>query len=117
MPLAKLPMDHIGVAVEDIQVATERYKNLLGAEIEHDEEVLSQQVRVRFLKYGDAPKIELLEALNENSPVEEAFDEITKSGLQIIQDHPIRGAANKLIFFIHPKSMGGSLIEICQPIN
>ncbi len=136
MPLPHLPFDHVGIAVRSISNATGNYEKLLGAKVVYDEEVSSQKVRVRFLKYGNAPKIELLEATDPSSPIAKfiakrgegihhiafhaddiyrEYDRLTKEGFELLQKEPIPGAANKLIFFIHPKSMGGTLVEICQP--
>ncbi len=132
-----LPLDHIGIAVISIVEATAKYQQLMHAEILHDEEVPSQGVKVRFLSTGSETKIELLEALGPESPVAkfvdkrgeglhhiafrvhniyEEFERLTEEGFQILQKEPVRGAYNKLIFFIHPKSMGGTLVEICQPL-
>ena len=133
--MKNLPLDHIGVAVRNIEVATRKYQELLGAEILHDEIVPSQKVKVRFLKHNNT-KTELLEATEESSPVarfianrgeglhhiafavENIYEEITRmkdAGYQILQQEPIPGAMDKLVFFIHPKSVGGVLVEICQP--
>ncbi len=133
--LLPLPLDHIGVAVKDIEQATVRYQQMAGLGILHDEVVESQKVKVRFLD-GDHYKIELLEAIDSSSPVarfikkrgegihhiafsvddiHEEMKRLRKKYL-ILQEKPIRGANNKLIFFIHPKSMGGTLVEICQPL-
>ena len=130
-----LPLDHIGIAVKSINEATVNYERLLGAEIIHDEEVGSQKVKVRFLALEDSPKIELLEASDSSSPIakfiekrgegihhiafkvddiNQAYQRLKSEGFRLLQDTPIPGAANKLIFFIHPKSVGGTLVEICQ---
>ncbi|NND06908.1 MAG: methylmalonyl-CoA epimerase [Saprospiraceae bacterium] len=131
-----LVLDHIGMAVTDIDVATRMYEKLLLAKIIHDEVVTSQGVMVRFLSFADQ-KIELLQAINDDSPVakfiakrgpgihhlafktSDIYEEMQRlrgKGFQILQDEPIKGAYNKLIFFIHPKSMGGTLVEVCQPL-
>ena len=129
-------MDHIGIAVKDIERSTEKYVQLLQATVIHDEQVPSQGVSVRFLHVGGETKIELLQALDESSPVRKfidkrgeglhhiafktddiyfEFERLKAAGLQLLQAEPVIGANNKLIFFIHPKSMGGTLVEICQP--
>ncbi len=138
MPLSDLALDHIGLAVQDLETSTTRYQEVLGARPIHDEVVSSQGVRVRFLDYGNAPLIELLEPLNDQSPVyrflqkrgegihhiafrvediNTEFNRLQALNLQLIQDMPVPGANNKMIFFIHPKSMGGVLVEICQAIR
>ncbi|NND34807.1 MAG: methylmalonyl-CoA epimerase [Saprospiraceae bacterium] len=129
------PLDHIGVAVLDLDQATARYSRLHPVEILGDEEVPSQEVRVRFLQL-DEMKIELLEATSTDSPVArfiskrgeglhhiafrvkdiyQQMERLKSEGFELIQKSPIQGAFKKLIFFIHPKSMGGTLVEICQP--
>jgi len=102
----------------------------------HDEDVPSQKVRIRFLEIDGRPKIELLEATDPLSPVAKfvekrgegihhlafraediyhEYERLKKEGFVLIQAEPVAGANNKLVFFIHPKSMGGTLVEICQP--
>lgn len=131
------PLDHVGVAVRDLELATDRYHQLLGTTVIHEEEVTSQKVRVRFLKHQDQ-KIELLQATAPDSPIarflerrgegihhlafrvddiQAEMQRLRQQGFEILQEEPIRGAFNKLIFFIHPRSMGGTLVEICQPIE
>lgn len=133
--MKNLPLDHIGVAVRNIEEATRKYQELLGAEILHDEIVPSQKVKVRFLKHNNT-KTELLEATEENSAVakflekrgeglhhiafavENIHQELSRmknAGYQVLQEEPVPGAMDKLVFFIHPKSVGGILVEICQP--
>ncbi len=133
--MKNLPLDHIGVAVRNIEEATRKYQELLGAEILHDEIVPSQKVKVRFLKHNNT-KTELLEATEESSAVakflekrgeglhhiafavENIHQELSRmknAGYQVLQEEPVPGAMDKLVFFIHPKSVGGILVEICQP--
>lgn len=133
--MKNLPLDHIGVAVRNIEEATRKYQELLGAEILHDEFVPTQKVRVRFLKHNNT-KTELLEATEESSAVakflekrgeglhhiafavENIHQELSRmknAGYQVLQEEPVPGAMDKLVFFIHPKSVGGILVEICQP--
>lgn len=138
MPEVKdFPLDHIGVAVRNLDDATNRYRQSASVTILAEEEVQSQMVRVRFIRQGDH-KIELLEATSAQSPIakylektgegihhlafrvpdiHKEMDRLRTAGFEILQDNPIRGALNKWVFFIHPRSMGGTLIEICQPIN
>ena len=132
-----LELDHIGIAVRDIDETTETYQRLLSAEVVHDEIVASQKVRVRFLQYA-GQKIELLQSTEVDGPVGkfirdrgpgihhvafktddiyEEMERLREKGFQILQEEPVRGAFNKLIFFVHPKSMGGTLVEVCQPIS
>ncbi len=132
--LLPLPLDHIGIAVNDIREATQRFVDLTKASILLDEFVPSQKVNVRFLELPNS-KIELLEATSSDSPIAkfiakrgEGIHHIAfrvsdiqaemlrlRTHYQVLQEKPIIGAGNKLVFFIHPKSMGGTLVEICQP--
>ncbi len=133
--LIKLPLDHIGIAVKDIEQSTENYLSVMGAQVIHDEEVPDQKVKVRFLDTGSPTRIELLEGTSLDSPVVKfierrgegmhhlafktediyhEFERLKTMGMHLLQDEPSQGANNKLIFFIHPKSMGGTLVEICQ---
>ena len=135
MQIKDFPLDHIAVAVFDLDEATERYAKLSNISIIAEEVVESQKVKVRFLQQADH-KIELLQATGPDSPVarflkkrgegihhlafrvEDIYTEmerLLKEGFQLLQDQPVTGALNKWIFFIHPKSMGGVLVEICQP--
>ena len=129
------PLDHIGIAVRNIETATAQYQRLAPVHILAEDEVASQMVKVRFLDVGHA-KIELLEATSEKSPIAQyiakrgegihhlafrvndihaQYARLKAEGFVLVNEKPILGALNKLIFFIHPKSMGGTLVEICQP--
>jgi methylmalonyl-CoA/ethylmalonyl-CoA epimerase len=129
------PLDHIGIAVNEIEAATSQYRRLADVRILAEDEVPSQMVKVRFIEVGHT-KIELLEATSEDSPiaryiakrgegihhiafrVTDIYAQLARlkaEGFVLLQEKPILGALNKLIFFIHPKSMGGTLVEICQP--
>jgi len=128
-------LDHIAVAVHDLAAATVRFIELLDAKIIHEEIVESQGVQVRFLQVEDA-MYELLQPLSGDSAIARYLDKkgeglhhiafrvgdiyaehkrLSELGLQLLQDKPVSGARNKLIFFIHPRDMGGILTEICQP--
>lgn len=135
MQIKDFPLDHIGIAVRDLELATRRYQRLATFSILAEEIVPSQKVRVRFLQQ-DGYKIELLEGTSPDSPVNRFVEKrgegihhlafrvndihaemnrLRREGFQLLQDQPVKGALNKWIFFIHPKSAGGVLIEICQP--
>jgi methylmalonyl-CoA/ethylmalonyl-CoA epimerase len=135
--LKSLEIDHIGIAVKSIEESTIKYQQLLGAKVVHDEVVDHQQVNVRFLQTG-AKKFELLEATSPESPItrfiekrneglhhiafkvsdiRHEMDRLKKEGFQLLQDKPIKGAWNKWVCFIHPKSIHGVLVEICQPMD
>ena len=130
-------LEHIGIAVRDLNEANEIYAKLLGVEHYKIETVETEGVRTSFFRVGDA-KVELLEATNPDSPIakyidkrgpgmhhiafevkdiREAIDEATRNGFQVINTEPRKGADNKLVCFLHPKSTGGVLIEFCQEIR
>ena len=131
-----MPLDHVGIAVRDLDHSTALYQKLLGTVAIHDEVVESQFVKVRFLQLGEH-LIELLQPLSENSSVSRflkkrgeglhhlAFrtndiltemDRLREIGMHLLQEEPLYGANHKLIFFIHPRSMDGVLVEVCQPL-
>jgi len=129
-------IEHIGIAVKDLDTANQLYTLLLGAEPYKSEYVESEQVNTSFFKVGES-KIELLTGTSEHSAISKfiekkgegihhiAFEvedivaemERLKSlGFQLINDTPKRGADNKLVCFIHPRSSNGVLLELCQSI-
>tara|TARA_B100000780_G_scaffold181302_1_gene127185 strand:+ start:1003 stop:1410 length:408 start_codon:yes stop_codon:yes gene_type:complete len=126
-------IEHVGIAVENPEKSNEIFEKLFGSSSYKTEMVESEGVKTYFYKLGDS-KIELLEAVNENSPikkfiskrgqgmhhlalhVEDIYSELarlTNLGFEAIGDIK-PGADNKLICFLHPKSTGGVLIELCQ---
>ena len=128
-------LDHIGIAVKNLENAKKMYTSILQSSAYHEEYLESQKVRVAFFKTGVESKIELLEGTDADSPiykfvekkgegihhmaflVKDIYEEIERmknEGFEPLQDKPKLGAANKLVFFFHPKSTGGSLIELCQ---
>ena len=130
-------IEHIGIAVKDIEAANEVYKSLFGYEHYKTETVEREGVTTSFFKCGDS-KIELLEATREDSPIAKyiakkgegmhhiafAVDDIMKEmnrlreeGFTLLSDEPKKGADNKLVVFLHPKSANGVLVELCQEIN
>ncbi len=127
-------IEHLGIAVKSIEEAEKIYQALLGKPSYKTEKVESEGVSTMFFQIGES-KIELLEATNPNSPiakfiekrgegihhiaydVENIYDEIArlkKEGFDMIHQEPKEGADNKLIAFLHPKSSGGVLVELCQ---
>lgn len=127
-------IEHIGIAVKNLQEAIATYTELLGTTCYKMEEVQSEGVKTAFFQVGES-KIELLEASDENSPIARfidkkgegihhiAFDvtDITSSmkalsakGFQLLNETPKNGADNKLVAFLHPKSSNGVLVELCQ---
>jgi len=130
----KAVLDHIGIAVKDLDAALAFYRDALGLEIEGTEDVPSQQVRVHFASVGD-PKIELLEATAPSSPIAKyiekrgpgihhltlrvddvaaALASLKARGVRLIDEKPRPGAEGSMIAFIHPSSTGGVLIELKQ---
>ena len=129
-------IEHIGIAVKNLETANERYTKLFGAPPYKIEKVESEGVNTSFFKSGPN-KIELLEATNPDSPiakfiekkgegihhiafaVDDIFAEVIRlknDGFIVLNESPKKGADNKLIVFLHPKSTNGVLIELCQEI-
>jgi methylmalonyl-CoA/ethylmalonyl-CoA epimerase len=127
-------IEHIGIAVNNLQEAIQTYEQLLGTPCYKLEEVQSEGVKTAFFQVGES-KIELLEATNENSPIAKfiakkgegihhiAFDvtdieasmkDLAGKGFQLLNEAPKSGADNKLVAFLHPKSANGVLVELCQ---
>ncbi|MCC6252578.1 MAG: methylmalonyl-CoA epimerase [Bacteroidia bacterium] len=130
-------VEHIGIAVKDINQANQIYSKLLGIEPYKAEEVESENVITSFFQTGPN-KIELLAATNPNSAIAkfiekkgegihhiafevdniyEEMSRLAKEGFQLLNSSPKRGADNKLICFVHPKTTQGVLIELCQEIK
>lgn len=130
-------LEHIGIAVKNLEESNKLFAKLLGREHYKIEEVESEGVRTSFFKIGNV-KIELLEATRPDSPIAKfiekrgegihhlAFetknvnDDIKRyesEGFSMINTAAKQGADNKLIAFMHPKSTNGVLTELCQEIN
>jgi len=130
-------IDHIGIAVKDFSAANGLFYKLLNEEPYKTEIVESEKVTTSFFRIGES-KIELLEALDEDSPIVKFLEkkgegihhiafEVTDivsemqrlkaEGFQLLSDVPKPGADNKLVCFVHPKSANGVLIELCQEIK
>ncbi|WP_405211624.1 methylmalonyl-CoA epimerase [Dokdonia sp. Asnod2-E02] len=130
-------IEHIGIAVKNLEVGNSLYEKLLGVPHYKIEEVASEGVRTSFFKTGPN-KIELLEATNDDSAIAkfiekkgegihhiafavenivEEMERLKKEGFIILNEKPKKGADNKLVAFVHPKTAGGVLIELCQEIN
>ncbi|NQW37542.1 MAG: methylmalonyl-CoA epimerase [Flavobacteriales bacterium] len=129
-------IEHIGIAVKDLDVADALYEKLLGVTSYKTEHVESEGVKTAFFKIGTT-KIELLQATNETSPIAKFIDKkgegmhhiafavadinaeilrLEKEGFTVINKTPKRGADNKLVAFLHPKNTHGVLIELCQDL-
>jgi methylmalonyl-CoA epimerase len=130
----KAVLDHIGIAVKDLDAALAFYRDALGLEIEAPEEVASQHVRAHFAPVGEA-RLELLEATAPESPIAKyvdkrgpglhhitlrvsdihaALEQLTARGVRLIDDTPRPGAEGSLIAFVHPSATHGVLIELKQ---
>ena len=130
-------IEHIGIAVKDLEVSNALFTKLLGAAPYKMEEVASEGVRTSFFKAGPN-KVELLEAIDENSPiakflekrgegihhiafaVEDIVSEMARlkeEGFTLLSDGPKKGADSKWVAFLHPKGTNGVLVELCQEIN
>jgi methylmalonyl-CoA/ethylmalonyl-CoA epimerase len=130
-------IDHLGIAVKNLDAANELWEKLLGTPYYKIENVASERVSTAFFAAGE-PKIELLESTDENSAiakfiekrgegihhvafeVEDIYLEMQRlenQGFTLISREPKLGADNKLVVFFHPKSTGGVLIELCQTMK
>ena len=130
-------IEHIGIAVKDLEKSNELFAALFGAKHYKTEEVLSEGVKTSFFQTGPN-KIELLEATNPESPIAKfiakrgegihhiAFavtdikaeiKRLRKEGFTVLNETPKKGADNKLVAFLHPKTTNGVLIELCQEIE
>ncbi|PNQ74838.1 methylmalonyl-CoA epimerase [Hanstruepera neustonica] len=130
-------IEHIGIAVKDIKKSNDLFSKLFGKAHYKIEEVTSEGVNTSFFQVGEN-KIELLEATNPDSPIAKfiekrgegihhiAFDvddieaEILRlqgEGFTVLNKTPKKGADNKLVAFLHPKSTNGVLVELCQDIK
>ncbi len=127
-------IEHLGIAVENIEESLKMYEALLGTSCYKLEAVESEGVKTAFLQIGES-KIELLEATNPDSPIakfllkkgkgihhiafetndiESEIGRLKNSGFELIHQTPKDGADNKIIAFLHPKSTDGILVELCQ---
>ena len=127
-------IDHIGIAVKNLDEAIAFYEGILGLTVTEIEEVPEQKVRVAFLPTGDS-EVELLESTSPDGPIsrfiekngegvqhiafrvdnlEKKLEELKSKGIRLIDEKPRRGAGGALIAFLHPKSTFGTLIEICE---
>ena len=130
-------IEHIGIAVKDIEASNEIFKKLFGEPHYKVEEVESEGVKTSFFKVGDN-KIELLEATKEDSPIakfinkkgegihhialdvddiEAEIARLKSEGFTVLNETPKKGADNKLVAFLHPKTTNGVLVELCQEIT
>ncbi len=130
-------LEHIGIAVKNLESANKLFAALLGRNHYKIEEVESEGVRTSFFEIGGI-KIELLEATRPDSPiakfiekkgegihhiafevknVNQSIEQYQQDGFQLINIQAKKGADNKMIAFMHPKSTQGVLVELCTDIN
>ncbi|MEX1136666.1 MAG: methylmalonyl-CoA epimerase [Balneolales bacterium] len=129
-----MKIEHIGIAVRNLEAAVQQYEKLLGTPCYKRETVGSEKVNTAFLQTGDS-KVELLEATDEESVIAKYLEKkgegmhhialsvddidaemvrLKGEGFNLLNEKPKRGADNKLVAFIHPKDCGGVLVELCQ---
>ena len=129
-----LPLDHIGIAVTDLEKAITLYTHNFGHTLTHREELLNEGIAVAFLETG-ASTIELISPITQNGPVyrfissrgegmhhlclrskniEADLARLIDAGFKAIDTKPRTGARGKKIAFLHPSSVGGVLLELCQ---
>ena len=127
-------IDHIGIAVKDLEAAIETYEKLMDTQCYKREEVDSQKVETAFFKSGES-KVELLGATSDDSVIKKYVDKrgegmhhvafevddieaemsrLREEGFTLLSEKPKMGADNKLVAFIHPNDTTGVLVELCQ---
>lgn len=130
----KAIIDHVGVAISDLDESLAFFKDALGLELEPPEDIPSQRVRAHFLHAGDAT-VELVEPTSDDSPIAKfitrrgpglhhlclrvddivfALAELKAKGVKLIDEVPRPGAHHSLVAFIHPSSTHGVLVELKQ---
>ena len=129
-----LKVDHIGIAVSNLEESLKLYTDVLGMKLHGTETVAEQKVKVAFLPLGDT-EIELLESTEPDGPIakfietkgqgiqhialkvddiEKALADLKEKGIRLIDEKPRYGAGGAKIAFLHPKSTNGVLLELCQ---
>lgn len=132
-----LKIEHLGIAVKSLEQSTPLFEQLLNTPCYKTESVESEGVHTAFFQTGDS-KIELLEASKEQSPIarfiekkgegihhiafeveniEAEMKRLAALGFELLNEVPKKGADNKLVCFLHPKTTNGVLIELCQEIK
>ena len=127
-------VEHIGVAVQDLEAALAFYRGVLGLEVEEIEEVVEQGVRLAVLPVGET-RIELLQSTTPEGPIgrfierrgeglhhiclevkdiERALERLRQAGVRLIDERPRVGAGGRRIAFLHPRSAHGVLIELSE---
>jgi methylmalonyl-CoA/ethylmalonyl-CoA epimerase len=128
-------IDHVGIAVADLDEAKDFYARMFGMHVVHEEQNGDQGVREAMLAVGDS-RIQLLAPLDQTSPIAKFLDRngpgiqqlayrvddldavsatLRERGLRLLYEEPRRGTADSRINFIHPKDAGGVLVELVEP--
>lgn len=132
-----MKLEHLGIAVKNLEQSVPLFEQLLNTPCYKMENVASEGVKTAFFQTGES-KVELLEADNPNSPIAKFIDKkgegihhvafnvenieaemkrLAALGFQLLNETPKKGADNKLVCFLHPKTTNGVLIELCQEIR
>jgi methylmalonyl-CoA/ethylmalonyl-CoA epimerase len=130
-------VEHIGIAVKSLTISIPLFEKLLNCQCYKTEQVESENVNTAFFQKGET-KIELLESSEKDgviarfiekkgegihhiafevADIKAEIDRLKKDGFTVLNETPQKGADNKLVCFLHPKSSNGVLIEICQEIK
>lgn len=128
-------INHIGIAVRDLEVSKKLYTSIFGVVNFHEEEIESQKVKIASFKVGNV-LIELTQATSEDSPIYKFISKkgegihhiaftsqdinlqlanLSVNGIELINQTAVDGAHGAKVAFLHPKSTGGVLMELCQP--
>jgi methylmalonyl-CoA/ethylmalonyl-CoA epimerase len=127
-------IEHLGIAVKDLEQSNQLFAKLLGKDNYKEEAVEGEGVKTSFFMIGET-KIELLEATRPDSPIAKFLDKksegihhiafdveniyaemdrLKSEGFEILNETPKEGADNKIVVFLHPRSTNGVLVELCQ---
>jgi methylmalonyl-CoA/ethylmalonyl-CoA epimerase len=127
-------IEHIGIAVNDLKASEDLFKRLFGKKPYKKEEIAAEGVTTSFFKIGEQ-KIELLKASSEDSPIQKFIEKRKEGvhhialhvdsiaaevkrmqglGFEFISTKPKKGADNKMIVFLHPRTTNGVLVELCE---
>ena len=132
-----MKLEHIGIAVKDLAKSENIFEDLLQTSVYKKEEVVNQSVLTAFLKV-DNTKIELLKSTHPDGPIarflathgegvhhlafeveniHQEIDRLRKAGYTFVSEQPLKGADNKWVVFLHPRSTNKILIELCQEMS
>jgi len=130
-------IEHLGIAVKSIEKSNQLFEKLLGSGPYKEEIVDAEQVKTSFFRVGNN-KIELVQSMDHDGVISKflekkgegihhiAFDvpdikaemkRLSEEGFKLLSEEPYLGADNKLVCFVHPKTAGGILVELCQNID